>query len=167
MRKILLLVALSVLWTGYARAQQTLGPVAEQVRKEIMTLEREKVPLLLQGGAAFAEWLEKVDDVDAVFTGPDGGSNNKAVQVAKWRNGDVTQNLNYQHDHEVFVYNNGRVAIMTYVGTLDVNIRGKRVTEIMRAADTWVKQNGKWLRVAHANAGMSADPRMKASVGAE
>ena len=163
MQKTLLLVVLSVSWVGYTRAQQTTGKVAEETRKEVMQFEKEKVPLLIKGGAAFADWLQKVDADDVIHMGANGKRNNKTAQVELWRSGNMTQSSNFQHDHEVFVYNNGNVAIVTYVGTTVDTVNGVTTVDIGRCADTWVKQNGKWLRVVHANAGMSADPKQPIS----
>lgn len=58
---------------------------------------------------------------------------------------------NDQHDHHVYVYDKGNVVVVTYVGTTKDEKNGKVSTNTVRCADTWVKQEGKWLRVVHAN----------------
>jgi Domain of unknown function (DUF4440) len=162
MQKALLLIALSVSWVGYARAQQTIGPAAETTRAQLMQFETDKVPLLLQGGAAFADWLQKMDADDTVYLNPNGTINYKTPQVDKWRSGKMTQSSNFQRGHEVFVYNNGNVAIVTYIGTTVDTVSGVTTVDRVRCADTWVKQNGGWLRVVHANTGWSPDPKQSA-----
>jgi hypothetical protein len=150
MRKILFLVALSVLWAGYARAQQTTGPAAEQARKEIMQFEKEKVPLLLQGGYHFSDWLSKMDAEDSLFIGHD-KRRTKLEQVELWRSGNMVQHSNDQRDHKVFVYDNGNLAIVTYVGRTVNTVNGITAASNDRCVDTWVKQDGVWKRVVHIN----------------
>lgn len=157
MQKAFLLMAISVSWIGFAGAQQTIGPAADASREQLMQFETEKVPLLLEGGAAFADWLQKMDADDTVYLNPNGTINGKTPQVDKWRSGAMTQSANFQRDHEVFVYNNGNVVIVTYLGTTVDTVKGKTTVDRVRCADTWVKQDGRWMRVVHANAGRSAD----------
>jgi hypothetical protein len=49
------------------------------------------------------------------------------------------------------VYDNGNVVIVTYIGTTKDDMGGKISTSTVRCADTWVKNDGKSLRVVHAN----------------
>ena len=152
MRSMLLSMLLVVSVSGVVRAQQTTGPVAEQAKTEIMKLEKGKVPLLLQGGSAFADWFDRYDTDDIVLINEDGSSPTRAEQISGWRAG-KRQLANNQHDHQVYIYDNGNVAVVTYVGTTTTEFKdGKVATDTVRCADTWVKQDGKWLRVVHANA---------------
>jgi ketosteroid isomerase-like protein len=152
MRRILLSILLAVSVVSLARAQQTTGKVAEEARKEVSQFEIDKVPLLLKGGPAFADWFDRLDADDVVLINGDGGTISKTAHVANWRSGGRRQLANNQHDHHVYVYDNGNVAIVTYIGTTtDELSKGKVTTSTVRCADTWVKQDGKWLRVVHAN----------------
>jgi len=166
MEKTLLWVVVFVSWCGYALAQQTTGKAAEESRRQVMQFEKEKVPLLIKGGAAFADWLQKMDAADIIYMTPNGHRNDKPAQVEMWRSGHMTQSSNFQHDHETFVYNNGNVVIVTYVGTTVDTVNGVASVDITRCADTWVKDGDRWLRVVHANVGMAKDPR-ESSAGSD
>lgn len=162
MRKVLLLGVLSVLWAGYARAQQTTGPAAEEARKQVMQFEKEKVPLLLEGGNAFADWLYKMDAEDVLHIGQD-LRRSKAEQVALWRSGNMTQFMNDQREHQVYVYDNGNLAIVTYIGTTFQTVYGRTYRSNVRCVDSWVRQDGKWQRVVHINSPMPAQGSKKSS----
>jgi hypothetical protein len=155
MRKIPLSGLLVVLVVGSVNAQQATGPVAEEAKKEVMQFEKDKVPLLLKGGSAFADFFDRVDADDVVIIHGDGNSVTRAEHVADWRSGGRKQLSNNQHDQQAYVYDHGNVVVVTYVGTTtgtkkdDMN--GKVTTSTVRCVDTWVKQDGKWLRAVHAN----------------
>lgn len=151
MQRILLagLLAISVL--SSVHAQQTTGAVAEEAKKEVMQFEKDKVPLLLKGGPAFADFFDRVDADDVVLINGDGSTITRAKHIANWRSSGRKQLSNNQHDHHVYVYDNGNVVIVTYIGTTKDDLGGKISTSTVRCADTWVKYDGKWLRVVHAN----------------
>ena len=155
MRRILLSGLLVVSVVGSANAQQATGAVAEEAKKEVMQFEKDKVPLLLEGGPAFADFFDRVDADDVVIIHGDGSTVTKADHVASWRSGGRKQLANNQHDDHVYVYDKGNVVIVTYVGTTKGtkkdDVSGGVTTSTVRCADTWVKQDGKWLRVVHAN----------------
>jgi hypothetical protein len=85
----------------------------------------------------------------------DRSSVTKAEHVANWRSGEREQLANNQHDEHIYVYDDGNVVVVTYIGTTtgtkkdDTNDKVK--TSSIRCADTRVKQDRKWLRVVHAN----------------
>jgi len=162
MRKFVLLFLFSVLWAGYGRAQQATGPAAEEARKQVMQFEKEKVPLLLEGGTAFADWLYKMDAEDVLHIGQD-MRRSKAEQVALWRSGGMTQFVNDQHDHQVYVYDNGNLAIVTYIGTTFQTVNGRTYRSTVRCVDSWVRQNEKWQRVVHINSPMPSQGSKKSS----
>ena len=152
MQRISLSILLVVVALGAAKAaQQTKGELGDQAKKEVMQFEEEKVPLLLKGGSAFADFFDRVDADDVVIITGNGSTRTKAEQVAGWRSGGRRMLANDQHDHHVFVYDKGNVVVVTYVGTTKDEKNGKVSTNTVRCADTWVKQDGKWLRVVHAN----------------
>jgi len=55
-----------------------------------------------------------------------------------------------QDGHRFRVYDDGKVAVVTYhaLGVLERN--GKVTPRESNFSDVWVKQNGAWLRVLHA-----------------
>ena len=138
-----------------AHAQQATGPAAEQAKNEVMQFEKDKVPLLLQGGPAFADYFDRFDSDEVVIINGNGGTITKAKHVQNWRSNGRKQLSNDQHDHHVYVYDQGNVVIVTYIGTTKDDMGGKVSTNTVRCADTWVKQDGKWLRVVHANANIA------------
>jgi ketosteroid isomerase-like protein len=158
MRRTLMLGLLAALAVGPAYAQQATGAAAEEAKNAVMQLERDKVPHLLKGGADFADYFERVDADDVVIIHGDGSSVSRAEHVANWRTGKRKQVANDQHDHHVYVYDGGNVVIITYVGvTKNENEKGEIKTSSVRCADTWVKQDGKWLRVVHANTNLKPE----------
>jgi hypothetical protein len=156
MRRIFLSMLVIVSLVGFVKAQQTTGAAAEEAKKAVMQFEKEKVPLILKGGSAMADWLDRVDADDVVLINANGDSGTKAHQVEMWRSGRVKQLSNDQHDHQVYVYDNGNVAIVTYISSVNSVVDGKSRTSTVRCADTWVKQDGKWLRVVHASTSLGA-----------
>jgi hypothetical protein len=151
MPRIFLSMLLVVSVVGFVKAQQTPGKAAEEAKKEVMQFEKDKVPLLMKGGSAFADFFDRVDADDVVIINGDGGTLSKAEHVANWRSGGRKQLANNQHDHRAYVYDNGNVVVVTYIGTTKDEMNGKVSTSTVRCADTWVKQGAKWLRVVHAN----------------
>src|ERR1700730_3444547 len=151
MPRILFFVLLVISVVGVARAQQVTGKAADEAKKEVMQFEKDKVPLLLKGGPAFADFFDRVDADDVIIINGNGGTISKAAHVANWRSGGRKQLANDQHDHHAYVYDNGNVAVVTYIGTTKDEMNGKVSTSTVRCADTWVKQGGKWLRIVHAN----------------
>jgi len=133
-------------------AQQATGERADEAKQVVMQFEKDKVPLLLKGGPDFADYFDRVDADDVVIIHGDGSTVSKATHVANWRSRKRKQIANDQHDHHVYVYDGGNVVIVTYVGiTKSEDTNGEVSTSTVRCADTWVKQDGKWLRVVHAN----------------
>lgn len=154
MQRVLLSTLLVASLAGFVKAQQTTGEAADKARADIMKLEKGKVPLLLKGGPAFADWFDKYDADDVLIINGDGSRISKAEHVNNWRSGKMTQSKNYQHDHEVYIYDKGNVAVVTYVGTTTDTLGGKTAVHVGRATDVWVKQDGNWLRVVHGNVAM-------------
>lgn len=162
MRTTLTLVVLSVVWVACARGQQTTGSAADEARKQVMQFEKDKVPLLLEGGDAFADWLSRMDAEDVLHIGQD-MRRSKAEQVAVWRSGKMTQFMNDQHDHQVYIYDNGNLAVVTYIGTTFQTVSGRTYSSTVRCVDSWVRQDGKWTRVVHINANMQPQASHRSS----
>jgi hypothetical protein len=106
-----------------------------------------------EGGPTFADFFDRVDADDVVIIHGDGSTVTKADHVATWRSGGRKQLANDQRDDHVYMEDKRTVVIVTYTtkGTKKDDMRGKVSTSTVRCVDTWVKQDGKWLRVVHAN----------------
>jgi hypothetical protein len=161
MRKILIVGLLGVSLTGYVIAQQAAGraaeggKAAEEAKAQIMKFEKDKVPFLLKGGDSWASWLEKMDSKDIVMINGGGVRPTHEEWIEKWRTGKMKQAKNNQHDHQVYAYSKGNVVVLTYIGTTLNTLDGKTTTDNDRAVDVWVKQDGEWLRIVHANTPMT------------
>lgn len=151
MRRIALSMLGLFLFVGMVKAQQTTGEAAEEAKKAVLQIEEEKVPLILKGGPSFADWLDRVDADDLLIVSGSGATPTKAQQAEMWRSGREKQLSNDQHDRQFYIYDNGNVAIVTYISTAEIVTDGQTRKSTVRCADTWVKQDGKWLRVVHAN----------------
>jgi hypothetical protein len=148
MRKVILLVVCSVLWCGYAKAQQVTGPAAEEAKQQVMQIEKEKVPLMLKGGNAFADWLYKMDAEDALFIGTY-YHRSKAEEVVLWRSGKIKESGVDEHDYHAYIYDNGNLAIVTYMATSYQTVNGGSHRSTTACEDSWVRQDGRWLRTVH------------------
>ena len=150
MRKVLLSTLLGVSLAGTIAAQAITGEKAEAVRKEIMKIEDEKVTGLLRGGSEPVDWIRQYDAEDVAQTNIDGSSPGKAEIEAGLQPGVFKMHSMKQDGHRFRVYDNGNVAVVTYhaLGVLERN--GKVTPRESNFSDVWVKQNGTWLRVLHA-----------------
>jgi hypothetical protein len=158
MRKILL----AVLWTagmaGIVSAQAVTGEKADAAKKEIMKIEDEKVAGLLRGGSEPVDWIKQYDAEDVAQTNIDGSSPTKAEIEAGLQPGVFKMHSMKQDGHRFRVYDNGNVAVVTYhaLGVLERN--GKATPRESNFSDVWVKQNGAWLRVLHAEREVAKKP---------
>jgi hypothetical protein len=150
MRKVLISLVFAVVLPGIAAAQAVTGAKAEAVKKEIMKIEDEKVAGLLRGGSEPVDWIQQYDAEDVAQTNIDGSSPNKAEIEAGLQPGVFKMHSMKQDGHRFRVYDNGNVAVVTYhaLGVLERN--GKVTPRESNFSDVWVKQNGAWLRVLHA-----------------
>ncbi len=149
-RKVLLSTLLGISLAGIAFAQGITGEKAEAVRKEIMKIEDEKLAGLLRGGSEPVDWIRQYDAEDVAQTNIDGSSPGKAEIEAGLQPGVFKMHSMKQDGHRFRVYDNGNVAVVTYhaLGVLERN--GKVTPRESNFSDVWVKQNGAWLRVLHA-----------------
>jgi hypothetical protein len=150
MRKFLFAILLAALLPGMAAAQAITGEKAETVKKEIMKIEDEKVAGLLRGGSEPVDWIKQYDAEDVAQTNIDGSSPTKAEIEAGLQPGVFKMQSMKQDGHRFRVYDDGKVAVVTYhaLGVLERN--GKVTPRESNFSDVWVKQNGAWLRVLHA-----------------
>jgi hypothetical protein len=149
MSKYFFAALLSLSLAGMIAAQAITGQKAENVKKEIMKIEDEKVAGLLRGGSEPVDWIKQYDAEDIAQTNIDGSTPNKAEVEAGLQPGVFKMDSMKQDGHNIRVYDNGNVAVVTYHahGVLERN--GKVTPRESNFSDVWVKQNGAWLRVLH------------------
>jgi hypothetical protein len=151
MQRILSVMLLMVSMVGSVNAKEETGPVADEARKEILKMELDKVPILLEGGAITADWFDRVNDDDLVYVEPRAGVRTKAQVEEQWRSKGRKTVTNHQYDHRVRIYGNGTVGVMSYLG--DTEVIGKAGDKIMKShtvtTDVWIKQDEKWKRLVH------------------
>jgi Domain of unknown function (DUF4440) len=150
MRKILLALLLAASLPGMMAAQAITGEKGDAVKKEILKIEDEKVAGLLKGGSDPVDWIRQYDAEEVAQTNIDGSSPTKAEIEAGLQPGVFKMHSMKQDGHRFRVYDNGNVAVVTYhaLGVLERN--GKVTPRESNFSDVWVKQNGAWLRVLHA-----------------
>ncbi len=150
MRKLLLALLLFVSLPAGMFAQAVTGEKAETAKKEILKIEDEKVAGLLKGGSDPVDWIKQYDAEDVAQTNIDGSSPTKAEIEAGLQPGVFKMHSMKQDGHRFRIYDNGNVAVVTYhaLGVLERN--GKVTPRESNFSDVWVKQNGAWLRVLHA-----------------
>jgi hypothetical protein len=158
MRKLVLVAFIAAALPGMLSAQAITGEKAETVKKEIMKIEDEKVAGLLRGGSEPVDWIRQYDAEDVAQTNIDGSAPNKAEIEAGLQPGVFKMHSMKQDGHRFRVYDNGNVAVVTYhaLGVLERN--GKVTPRESNFSDVWVKQNGAWLRVLHAEREVSKKP---------
>jgi hypothetical protein len=150
MRKLLLATLLAVSLPGMIAAQAVTGEKAETAKKEILKIEDEKVTGLLRGGSEPVDWIKRYDAEDVAQTNIDGSSPTKAEIEAGLEPGVFKMHSMKQDGHRFRVYDNGNVAVVTYHALGVLERKGKVTPRESNFSDVWVKQNGAWLRVLHA-----------------
>src|ERR1700692_3166058 len=158
MRKFLFVMLVAISAAGISGAQAVTGEKAETVKKEILKIEDEKVAGLLKGGSEPVDWIRQYDAEDVAQTNIDGSSPTKAEIEAGLEPGVFKMHSMKQDGHRFRVYDNGNVAVVTYhaLGVLERN--GKVTPRESNFSDVWVKQNGAWLRVLHAEREVTKKP---------
>ena len=158
MKNILFAALLGISLAGTASAQALTGAKADEVKKEIMKIEDEKVAGLLRGGSEPVDWIRQYDAEEVAQTNIDGSSPSKAEIEAGLQPGVFKMHSMKQDGHRFRVYDNGNVAVVTYhaLGVLERN--GKVTPRESNFSDVWVKQDGKWLRVLHAEREIASKP---------
>ncbi len=158
MRKQLIAALFAVSLAGTVFAQAITGEKAEAVKKEILKIEDEKVAGLLRGGSEPVDWIRQYDAEDVAQTNIDGSAPTKAEIEAGLQPGVFKMHSMNQDGHRFRVYDDGKVAVVTYhaLGVLERN--GKVTPRESNFSDVWVKQNGAWLRVLHAEREITKKP---------
>jgi uncharacterized protein (TIGR02246 family) len=149
------LLALASMGSVSGRAAGRSSEDAEQITKEIIRLDEEKVHALNTNDAA---WFERVYADDISITGVGyGGLVDKANVVDGFRSkAHQLHTGSVHHDNRrVHVYN-GDTAVLTYIGNGVAKVNGKTSTVHTWTTDVYVKQDGAWREVVHHVTGIPA-----------
>jgi hypothetical protein len=174
MQRFLSTALLAVLLAGIVKAQETSGPKAEEVKQEVLKLERDKLEYRLNHEGSSEDWNKRYDAVGIAVTQPNGARPTGAEHVAHLQDPNRAKlRTNKQWGYEVRVYDDGKIAVVTYSGentfSKDAdkdNIVAQRTLD----TDVWFKfPDGMWRRIVHdaapagdrsgANAGFIEPPR--------
>lgn len=152
MKKLFLSILCVISLAGLVIAPAAAGRSAdtdEQIKNEILKLERSKVEAMKAGGEVAAQWFERyyTDDID--YVGGNGHIFTKADTVNEFRSGARKLRLIIHDDYRVRVY--GNTAVLTYRGNDIMDRNGKPGTqELVRTTDVYVKQaDGVWRIAVH------------------
>jgi hypothetical protein len=150
MPRVILVILFVVSLVGFVKAQESTSDRTEEVKKEIMKLEQEKISALGKGVPAIVEWFERVNADDLAHTDPISGVRTKAQCIAEFQSGKLKVHPVSTSDYRVRVHGNGNTAILTY-RTNNMVTRGdnKPYTHDQFITDVYVKEGGAWQRVAH------------------
>jgi hypothetical protein len=164
MQRVILAMLLAVSLVGFAKAQVPTGDRTEQVKKEIMELEQEKISALGKGVPAIVEWFERVNSDDLAHTDPISGVRTKAQCIAEFQSGKLKVHPVTTSDYRVRVHGNGNTAILTY-RTNNMVTRGdnKPYTHDQFITDVYVRESGVWQRVAHTASPVPLDSQTDAN----
>ena len=158
MRRALLALLLGISLAGTIGAQAIRGEKAEQVKNEIMKIEDEKVAGLLRGGSEPVDWIRQYDAEDIAQTNIDGSTPTKTQVADGLKPGVFKMDSMKQDGHRFRVYDDGKVAVVTYHARGVLERNGKVTPRESNFSDVWVMQNGSWLRVLHAEREISKPP---------
>jgi ketosteroid isomerase-like protein len=149
MRRILLAILLTVSLVGFVKPQVASGDTTEDVKKEIMKIEEEKVSALGKGSSAIADWFERYNADDIAHTDPQSGVRTKAQIIADFKSRKQTVVPGKFSDYRVRVHGNGSTAILTYRNHDTITIGDKTYAKEHFVTDVYVKEDGVWQRVVH------------------
>ena len=142
-------------FAGLAKAQDTTGPKAAQVKKAILKLEEEKLKAFQNTGTSkniCPDWVRNNDAEAIVHINSDGTEDTRAGLVKDLEKGNrILHSLRYGPQN-IRVYGdgeNGSKAVTTYLTFNDIEVYGKRTRSEVYSLDVWVKRDGKWWFVAH------------------
>ena len=152
MRRLLLSILCAVSLLGLAATPAACARGADrddQVKDEILKMERSKVEALKAGGEVARKWFQDyyTDDID--YISGNGHVFTKADTVNEFRTGVRNLRLVIHDDYRVRVY--GNTAILTYRGNDIMDRNGKPGRqELVRTTDVYVKQpDGVWRIAVH------------------
>ena len=151
MQKFVFATLLTVLLPLVVRAQETIGPKAEEAKKEIMQIEHDKPAALLdiKGGGNIA-WSQRYDAPVV----EDGAGRTKDAHIAHFKDPDAAKLRSMvQVGHIVHIYDDARVAVVTYHdenGFSKDSDKDNIAISKSEATEVWVQvPDGRWLRILH------------------
>jgi hypothetical protein len=153
--RIAVLAMLGLGFAGLAHAQETTGPKADAVKKEIQKIEEEKLKAFQSTGTTnniCADWVKDNDAENIVHINADGTDDTKAGLIKDLeKKNRILHSLHYGPQN-IRVYGDGgkgTTAVTTYSTFDDIEVYGHRTNSEHHALDVWVKRDGKWWFVAH------------------
>jgi hypothetical protein len=154
--RIFLLAVLVLSLAGFVRAQETTGPKADEVKKEIIKLEEDKLRAFQSTGTSHnfcPDWVKSYDAEGIVHINADGTEDTKAGLMSDVQNGNRKLLAVRYGPQNIRVYGdggNGTTAVTTYSTLYDIEVYGKQSrSEEHHVVDVWVNREGKWWFVVH------------------
>lgn len=154
MRRILSAYLLAVLLAGVVKAQETTGAKAEEVKQEVVKLETDKLAYRANHQGSTEDWNKRYDAVGIAVTQSNGARPTGAEHVAHLQDPNRAKlRTNNQFGYQVRVYDEGKIAIVTYNGentfSTDAD-KDKIITQRTLDTDVWFKfPDGMWRRIVH------------------
>lgn len=154
--RVLLFAALALSLAGYVKAQEATGPKAEEVKKEIIKLEEDKLKAFQSTGTSHnfcPDWVKSYDAEHMVHINANGTEDTKAGLMRDVQNGNRKLLSARYGPQDIRVYGdggNGTTAVTTYSTFYDIELYSKRSdNEKHNVVDVWVNRDGKWWLVVH------------------
>jgi len=145
LRKILLLLLLTIALVGLARAQRKVGNQANaEIEKEIFKVEHEKDEAMQKGDAAT---LDHIYADDLTFVGTQGQVFTKAQRLADMRPGSREYFSFKRGDYSLHIY--GNTVVLTGRSSSVVKYHGEVVRKPRQFMQVYIKQGGEWRLAAH------------------
>jgi ketosteroid isomerase-like protein len=149
MYRTLLVILLIFGSAGLVKAQETTGEKAEEAKKEILKIELDKIAIHNANGDTTADW-DMHNSAENVVNFSRGAFRTEAEVTAGIRAGKTYIIDQKQYDHKVVIYNNGTVAVVTYLQDATFREDGKPVVHNNACMNVWAKSpDGQWKRIAH------------------
>jgi len=144
LQRLLVIVLLTVSLVGLIKVQELTGDKAEQVKKDVLKIEKERAQALEKGDVAV---LDRILADDYVYVNVFGELHTKAQRFSTIRSGVSKHESLQEDDFRVHVY--GDTVVMTGRASGLVNYRGKVNDKARRFTNVYIKQDGQWQLVAH------------------
>ena len=145
MRRILLLLPLTVALIGSARAQGTArSQVDAEIEKEVLKVEHEKDQAMQKGDRTT---LARIYADDLTFVNPRGRVLSKAQRLADVRPGSLDYLSFKRGDYSLHIY--GDTVVLTGRSSSVVHYHGQLIRSPRQFMQVYVKEGGQWRMVAH------------------
>ena len=144
MKRLQLILLLTVAAASIAPAQNKAAPTQRSVENQLIELERQLSDALVKQDAAV---LERLWSNDLIFTFPNGKVSTKAQRLAGQKPSDQSSQSTNTND-QVKVYLYGNAAVVTVLSTWTGKTGTQEYSDQYQATHVWVKQQGRWQLVA-------------------